>query len=409
MKILNFGSCNIDYVYFLDHIVQTGETQTTHKMEIFPGGKGLNQAVAAARADAETYLAGCVGNDAQILTDVLKENKVNTDFLKSIDVKNGHAIIQVSDDGNNSIFLHAGSNSMVTKEHINSVLKHFDRGDILLLQNEINNVDYIIEKAYEKQMCIILNPSPLNEAIKKTDFHKLSYIILNEVEAKAISGCENPEESLMYFKNTYPNLCVVLTLGSRGCIYADSQRRLFQPAFRVTAVDTTAAGDTFTGYFAAGLLDGADYGEILKTASAASAISVTREGAAVSIPMRGEVLEALKTLQEHTTGEKKDLLKQQIDDYIEKNIKTATPDDLGACIGYSAVYSCKLIKKITGLSFSKYLQKKRCSIAAKLLLDTDLPIKEIIQSVGYENESFFRKIFKEVYEKNPLEFRNQMR
>lgn len=105
MKILNFGSCNIDYVYSMDHIVAPGETQTTHKMEIFPGGKGLNQSIAAARAGAKTYHAGCVGNDGEMLTDILSASGVNTDCLQKVDAKNGHAIIQVSSRGENSIFL----------------------------------------------------------------------------------------------------------------------------------------------------------------------------------------------------------------------------------------------------------------------------------------------------------------
>ena len=298
MKILNFGSCNIDYVYSLDHIVQVGETQMTHKMEIFPGGKGLNQSIAAARAGAEIYHAGCVGNDAQMLTDILAKSGVDISYLKTVDVKNGHAIIQVSDKGENCIFLHAGSNSMISKEFVDSVLEHFQTGDILLLQNEINDVGYIIEKAYEKGICIMLNPSPFNEIIKRIDLGKLSYIVLNEVEAKEISGFDDAEDSLTYFKKKYPRLSVMLTLGSRGCIYMDRDTKLYQSAFQVKAVDTTAAGDTFTGYFAAELLRGTAIAEILKIASAASAISVTKEGAAPSIPAREEVLAALSFLKE---------------------------------------------------------------------------------------------------------------
>jgi len=290
MKILNFGSCNIDYVYSMDHIVAVGETQMTHKMEIFPGGKGLNQSIAAARAGAEVYHAGCVGHDGGMLLDILKESGVNVSCLQKVDAKNGHAIIQVSSQGENSIFLHAGSNSMVTKELVDTVLAQFDAGDILLLQNEINNVDYIIEKAYERKLRIILNPSPLNEAIAKMDFGKLSYIILNEVEAKDISGFDEPEDAISYFRTHYPHLRVMLTLGSRGCIYAEKEHTYRQEAYRVKAVDTTAAGDTFTGYFIAGLVRNLPMPEVLKIATAASAIAVTQEGAAPSIPLRDNVL-----------------------------------------------------------------------------------------------------------------------
>ena len=102
MKILNFGSCNIDYVYSLDHIVKIGETQTTHRLETFPGGKGLNQSVALAKAGAKVYHAGCVGKDGEMLADTLAKNGVDISYLQTVDAKNGHAVIQVSDKGENS-------------------------------------------------------------------------------------------------------------------------------------------------------------------------------------------------------------------------------------------------------------------------------------------------------------------
>lgn len=407
MKILNFGSCNIDYVYSLDHIVEPGETETTYKMEIFPGGKGLNQSIALAKAGAEVYHAGCIGKDGSMLKDMLKESNVDVSYLKTVDQKNGHAVIQVTKAGENSIFLHPGSNEMIEKEYIDYVLEKFEAGDIVLLQNEINNVDYIIEKAYEKKMCIILNPSPINDMIRNIDFTKLSYIILNEVEAIAISNVDSWEESLSYIKNKYPNLKVMLTLGSNGCIYTDSLCEFYQPSFKVDAVDTTAAGDTFTGYFVAELSKGTDYQKILKIASAASAISVSRKGAAPSIPDKREVLFSLESLKENKSNSKTDIICQQIDGYIEKNIKTANLEELSAIIGYSNVYTGSLVKKITGKSFTKLVQAKRCSIAAKKLLNTDLSIEKIVADVGYENESFFRKIFKEKYGKNPLDYRKK--
>ena len=302
MKILNFGSCNIDYVYSLDHIVEAGETETTYKFETFPGGKGLNQSIAVAKAGAKVCHAGCVGCDGEILTNILMKNDVDISYISKTDEKNGHAIIQVSSEGENSIFLYPGSNEMITKNYIDFVLENFGRNDIILLQNEISNVDYIVEKAYQKQMCIILNPSPFNKKLDKIDFNKLTYIILNEVEAKAISGCDIPEESLIYIKNQYPNLKVMLTLGSNGCIYTDSICEFYQPSFKVDTVDTTAAGDTFTGYFVAELSKGTDYPEMLKIASAASAIAVSRKGAAPSIPDRYKVLSSMESLKECKTN-----------------------------------------------------------------------------------------------------------
>lgn len=407
MKILNFGSCNIDYVYSLDHIVRVDETETTYKLEIFPGGKGLNQSIAAAKAGVKVYHAGCVGCDGNLLTDILSENGIDISYLRKTSEKSGHAVIQVSSKGENSIFLYPGSNEMVSRDYIDAVLENFDSGDIILLQNEISNVDYIVEKAYQKNMCIILNPSPFNERLEKIDFNMLTYIILNEIEVMEISGCSVSEEGLIYIRNKYPNLKIMLTLGSKGCIYTDNKQELYQPTFEVKAVDTTAAGDTFTGYFVAELSRGTQYPEILKIASAAAAVAVSRKGAAPSIPDKCEVLSSLESLKEIKSNRKSDFILKQIKTYIEQNIKTANLEELSTILGYSAVYTGSLVKKMTGKSFSKEVQDKRCSIAAQKLLETDLSIEEIIAGVGYENESFFRKIFKEKYGKNPLEYRKK--
>lgn len=296
MKLLNFGSCNIDYVYKLDHIVMAGETESSMGMQVFPGGKGLNQSVAVSRAGADVYHAGKVGDDGQILVNLLRDSGVNVDFIKTAEGKSGHAIIQVSSSGENSIFIYSGANACVDKEYINFVLSNFTKGDLLLLQNEISNVEYIINKAYEKQMVVILNPSPINEDIKKVDFTKISYLIVNQTEAKAITGRKDEAEALIYFKNFYPELKVVLTLGKNGSIYQDKEQTVFQNSYKVNAVDTTAAGDTFTGYFISGLMKGLPLQESMSLASCASALSVSRNGAAPSIPLFEEVKSALKSM-----------------------------------------------------------------------------------------------------------------
>jgi ribokinase len=296
MKILNFGSCNIDYVYSLDHIVRVGETETTHKLEVFPGGKGLNQSIALSRAGAQVYHAGCIGTDGTMLMDILKESGVKVSYVQVVDAKNGHAIIQVNSKGDNSIFLYPGSNEMITEKYVDDVLADFTTNDIILLQNEINKIDYIIEKAYDKGMQIVLNPSPFNEKVKAIDLNKISYLILNEVEAFEYSGYEDPRASLDYFKNNFPCLKVMLTLGSNGCVYMDAEQEIYHSIFDVTPVDTTAAGDTFTGYFIEGVSRNDDYKNILKIASAASAIAVSRNGAAPSIPLRNETLGLMGTM-----------------------------------------------------------------------------------------------------------------
>ena len=297
MKIINFGSCNIDYVYTVDHIVYPGETITSDELEIFPGGKGLNQSVAIAKAGGMVYHVGCIGRNGEMLKNVLIENGVDVSFLKTKECQNGHAIIQLSKSSENSIFLYKGSNYMLTKDFIDEVIDKFTSEDFVVLQNEVNNLKYIIESAYKKGMKIVLNPSPFNDELKEIDFNMISFLILNEIEIECMSGKSSPEESVTRLKEMYPNLKIVLTLGKDGCIYSDRNETLHHPSYRVEVVDTTAAGDTFTGYFITAVSEGKAYKDAIKIASIASAVAVSKKGAAISIPDKNTVLKKLNCLK----------------------------------------------------------------------------------------------------------------
>ena len=294
MKILNFGSCNIDYVYNLDHIVRPGETETSSSMAVFPGGKGLNQSIALARAGAAVYHGGCVGEDGGFLKQLLFSDGVDVSCVDTVEGKNGHAIIQLSREGENSIFLYPGSNHCVTKERIDRILSRFSAGDVLLVQNEISELPYLVEAAWQKGMEIYLNPSPMNATIGMLDLQKISCLILNEVEAADISGASEVEDILTWFAERHPNLQLMLTLGGRGCVYSCGAVRLHHPIFPVQVVDTTAAGDTFTGYFIAGIAAGLPMEQVLQRASCAAAIAVSRKGAAPSVPDAAEVEQTLR-------------------------------------------------------------------------------------------------------------------
>lgn len=294
MRILNFGSCNIDYVYSLDHIVRPGETERTNLMEVFPGGKGLNQSIAAARAGADVCHAGFIGPEGECLRTLLQESGVDVTYMQMTKEKNGHAIIQVSAEGENSIFLYPGSNEVLTESYIDSVLTDFTPKDMVVLQNETNLTDYIVDKAYEKGLLVALNPSPCNVRIKRIDLHKISYLILNEVEAADLTGCQSVEDSLSVFRSKYPHLTVVLTCGKQGSTLQNDTERLHQCAYPVDTVDTTAAGDTFLGYFLSGVAGGSSYSHALRSAAAAAALAVTQKGAAPSIPTADRVEAFLK-------------------------------------------------------------------------------------------------------------------
>lgn len=290
MKILNFGSLNLDYVYSVDHFVRAGETISSSLMEQFCGGKGLNQSVAFARAGAEVYHAGCIGAEGGMLRRMLDESGVNTRFVKTVpDVACGHAIIQVNKNGENCILLYGGANQAITEEFINEVFSDFSAGDLLMLQNEINGLDFIIRKAKEKKMVVTLNPSPFNEKITSLDLSLIDWIILNETEGCEITGKQEACDILDTLLEHYPHMRVVLTLGSQGAIYADATRRATQSIFPAHVVDTTAAGDTFTGFFFSSVLAGELPETALKIASAASSITVSRKGAAPSIPTMQEL------------------------------------------------------------------------------------------------------------------------
>lgn len=290
MKVLNFGSLNLDHVYQVDHMVSPGETLASAELNVFCGGKGLNQSIALAKAGAAVYHAGCIGEDGEVLRKTLTEEGVQTDYLKTLPGKTGHAIIQVDKTGQNCILLYGGANRAMTESYIDSVLQHFEKGDILLLQNEINLLDYIIDRAYERGMTIVLNPSPYDENLAACDLNKISIFLINEVEGFQITGESEPDAILAALSVRYPSAKVVLTMGSAGSVYQDAELQHRQEIYKVSAVDTTAAGDTFTGYFIASMLEGADIKECMNLAAKASAIAVTRPGAAPSIPRREEVM-----------------------------------------------------------------------------------------------------------------------
>lgn len=294
MKILNFGSLNIDYVYQLPHFVQPGETISAENYNIYAGGKGLNQSIAVARAGNEIYHAGKLGKGGEGLKECLLDNNINTTYLGNSDQNQGHAIIQVNDSGENCIIVFSGSNSDIDKGYVDMVLDQFDENTYLILQNEINNLSYIIEKACSKNMIIILNPSPVDDSIQKLDLSKITWLFINAVEGQALSGASDYNEIIPNLCSKFPGINVLLTLGEKGALCCCNGEITTQEIFKVSVADTTAAGDTFTGYFISGLVNGRPTKEILKTASAASAISVSRNGASTSIPTAKEVEKYLK-------------------------------------------------------------------------------------------------------------------
>ena len=253
----------------------------------------MNQSIALGRAGAKVYHAGAIGADGKILKEVLKNNGVDVTHIDILEnTATGHAMIQVIPAGQNSIILFGGANQEIGKDQIDKVLTEFDQGDILVLQNEISENSYIMMKAHEKGMKIYLNPSPCDEKIKKMPLEYVDCFLLNEVEAAQI--CGEKEGTAEKLSELYPKAEWVLTLGERGVVYRKGVCQIEQKACSVKAVDTTAAGDTFTGFYIGCRCKGAGVEESLRVATMAAGIAVTRKGAQDSIPFMSEVLEKMK-------------------------------------------------------------------------------------------------------------------
>ncbi len=292
MKIYNLGSLNIDYVYSVPHFVQPGETLSSAKLEIFPGGKGMNQSVALAKAGARVIHGGRIGDNGGFLKEILGQAGADTSFVAVDASSTGHAMIQVDENGQNCILLFSGANHSFTEEFVREILADAQAGDIILLQNEINLLDVIFAVAAEKQLQIAFNPSPFTEDLLKLPLHQVKWWLCNEIEGGQLTGKSDPEEILISMQEKFPGSSIVLTLGKDGCMFTDGKQVLRQPIFPVKAVDTTAAGDTFTGFFLASVAEGKAVADALRIASRASSIAVSRMGASSSVPTLAEVLAA---------------------------------------------------------------------------------------------------------------------
>ncbi|MDD3504880.1 MAG: PfkB family carbohydrate kinase, partial [Eubacteriales bacterium] len=214
---------------------------------------------------------------------------VDTSLIRQIDTEGGHTIIQVDREGQNCILYFGGANKKITQEYIDEVIGQCQPGDYILLQNEILMIPQIISAAQEAGLKIVLNPSPIDSALKSFPLEKVDLLILNEIEGCELTGSEDPDAILDSLQERLPKTALLLTLGSRGSIYRLGQETYRQDIFRVPVIDTTAAGDTFTGFFLKMLIDGRTIEECLRYAAAAAAIAVGRAGAAGSIPSFDEV------------------------------------------------------------------------------------------------------------------------
>lgn len=300
-KIVVIGSSNTDLIAKVKDFPKTGETIKGISYFQAMGGKGANQALAIHRLGGDVKFITSMGKDSNGLNSLeyYKEEKLDVSLSLIVDnTPSGVAMIWVDEKGENSIVIISGANEMLSSGYIHEIEKEILKADLIVMQMEIpyDTVKTVCNIAYEHNKQILLNVAPARK-LDADIIKKITILVVNETEAETISGevIEDIGEEAIVDKILALGVkTVILTLGKRGCILKNEQIYLREPAFTVKTVDTTAAGDTFCGALAAGLSKGYSWNEILKFASAAAAISVTRMGAQPSIPTESEVRTFIK-------------------------------------------------------------------------------------------------------------------
>jgi ribokinase len=294
VKILVFGSLNIDLIFSVDHIAAPGETISSALLTRSAGGKGANQAAALAKAGMPVYLAGKIGQDGQFLLSLLESYGVNTGSVIQYEGATGQAIIQLDKNKQNAIVLYAGGNGAITIDEIRQTIAAFSVGDLIVLQNEISHIREIMEYAKERGMRICLNPSPCNEQIAALPLELVDLFFVNEIEGAALAGLSpnaGPLPALDRLLERFPKAEIILTAGKDGAYYGCGTRRAKGDIVDLPVADTTAAGDTFTGYFIAAREKNMPIPQALALACKASSIAVSRKGAMESIPFAAEIFD----------------------------------------------------------------------------------------------------------------------
>jgi ribokinase len=289
MHVWNLGSINLDRVFHVPRIVRPGETLASRSVTTFAGGKGANQSIALVRAGAKVMHIGRVGNDAQWLIERLASEGVDTTHVAIGREPTGQAIIQVDETGQNAIVLDPGANHAIALDDIERALAASRPGDWFLAQNETNHVADAIRLAKRHGLRVALNPAPMTESVLDYPLELVDLLVVNETEAAALTGIADAKGQLRSCAKRWPNCEVVLTRGDQGAIARGRDWQVAQPAVKTNVVDTTAAGDTFLGYYLAGLIEGCSPSERLAWACRAAACCVARPGASDSIPRRDEV------------------------------------------------------------------------------------------------------------------------
>jgi len=301
-NVLIIGSLNMDLVAQAERLPRAGETLLGQSFATVPGGKGANQAVAAARLGGQVAMIGCVGADAygQALRQALVDEGIDCQGVRvAEDVATGIAMIVVDANSQNAIVIVAGGNGQLESTDIERFDGLLQAADVVVCQLEIPYpvVAFVLQRAHEAGKTVILNPAPVTGPLPSQWLGWIDYLIPNETEAQALTGLAvnsvaEAEQAASLLREAGAGK-IIVTLGERGVLFADGVQSRHSPGRKVQAVDTTAAGDTFVGGFAAALARGLDESQAIAFGQAAAALSVTRAGAQPSIPTLAQVEQVL--------------------------------------------------------------------------------------------------------------------
>ncbi len=292
MRFLNYGSVNIDLIFTVDHIVKGGETLQSTSLTRSAGGKGANQSAALAKAGATVFHAGKVGRDGDFLLQLLTSYGVDVSLIRTYDGATGQALIQLDANKQNAIILYSGGNGAIATDEIDQTLEHFGFGDVLVLQNEIVHIDYLIKNAKRRGMKVCMNVAPFDPSALSLPLELIDILVVNEIEGAGLADMQETSDYkaiLERLVTRYPASEILLTIGKQGCWYAFKDLRVHHDIYDTPVVDTTAAGDTFIGYYLASIARGCSIRQALQYASKAAGLAVSRPGAMASIPLAGEV------------------------------------------------------------------------------------------------------------------------
>jgi ribokinase len=296
MHVWNLGSINLDRVFQVPRIARPGETLASRGMATFAGGKGANQSIALVRAGAKVMHIGRVGEDGRSLLERLASEGVDTKHVAIGPTLTGQAIIQVDEAGQNAIVLDAGANHAIALADVERAIAEARPGDWFLTQNETSHVADTIRMAKTHGLRVAFNPAPMTDSVLDCPLDSVDLLVVNETEAAVLTGLEDADGQLRSCIERWPDCEVVVTRGAQGALARGSNWHLTQAATETRVVDTTAAGDTFLGYYLAGLVEGRSPPERLAWACRAAACCVAKHGASDSIPRRHEVPGASTTM-----------------------------------------------------------------------------------------------------------------